>query len=57
MWFRFFCHCLGQYQGSEVWLYNNDGSGIRNTTELKWALNPEGISKKNIWIVPADVHY
>jgi len=56
-WFRFYCYCLGQYQGSEVWLYNDDGEGIRNTTELKWALNPKGISKENIWIVPADVHY
>ena len=55
--FRYYCYCLGQYSGSEIWLYNNDGEGIRNTRELKWALNPESISKENIWVVPADVHF
>jgi len=55
--FRYYCHCLGQYSGTEIWLYNNDGKGIKNARELKLALNPEGISKENIWIVPANVYF
>lgn len=57
--FRYFCHCVGQYVGSDIYLYDNDGSGIRSDNDLKNALEQYGHPKKDIkvYIVPADVHY
>ena len=66
--FRYHCHCAGQYLGSEIYLYDNDGSGIRKPKHLEDVLNKweclhgkEG--EKNpykdlgIYVVPADVHF
>ena len=66
--FRYHCHCAGQYEGSEIYLYDNDGGGIRTPKHLENVLNKweclhgyEG--KKNpyeglgIYVVPADVHF
>jgi len=65
--FKFRCHQAGEYQGSCVWLYDQDGEGIRDNEHLnhvlsKWACNHEGkpdpeLEDKYIYVVPADVHY
>ena len=67
--FKYYCHSLGEYQGSSIWLYDNDGSGIRDSKNLKNILNKwEYIYKdkkegknpyKNlkVFIIPCDVHY
>jgi hypothetical protein len=50
----------GQYEGSNIWLYDSDGSGIRTQRELDNVINnyghplPDG---EELWIVPADVHF
>ena len=56
--FKYFCFCLGQYQGTCVWLYDDDGSGIRDSENLKNVLNKWGEKKdtRNCYIVPIDVH-
>ena len=36
---RYPCYCIGQYRGSSVWLYDNDGEGIRDPGHLKDVLN------------------
>jgi hypothetical protein len=57
-WFKYFCHCAGQYQGSNVWLYDNDGEGIRDKKHLVNALNKWGKKdKRKIYVIPADVHH
>jgi len=65
--FKYWCHKAGEYRGNHVWLYDNDGEGIRNTTHLKnvldkWACNNSGepepqYDNLKIYVVPADVHY
>lgn len=65
--FRHRCYVLGQYRGYSVWLYDNDGTGIRTPSHLKnvlnkWAcLDKEGKENPykglNVYVVPADVHF
>lgn len=66
--FRYTASCIGQYEGCCIWLYNNDGCGIKNPTHLenvlnKWKCNYEKYGIENpykeldVWVVPADVHY
>ena len=61
-------HSAGQYVGPEIFLYDNDGSGIRSPKHLKDVLNKwptlyDGSGKENpykffhTWVIPADVHY
>ena len=50
---RYSMYCCGMYNGYCIWLYNNDGEGIRNQRDLKWALENNG---KSNWIIPVDVH-
>ncbi len=65
--FKYYCYCLGEYRGTNIWLYDNDGEGIQNTKHLKDVLNKwkclyedegkENPSKNlNIYIIPIDVH-
>ncbi len=65
--FKIRCFWLGQYRGSEIFLYDDDGEGIQNTKHLKDALNKwkciyedegkENPNKNNqIWVIPIDVH-
>ena len=67
MLFRSHCFHAGQYKGASVWLYDNDGDGIRTEKEMndalgKYACLYEDEGKKNpyendtVWVVPADVH-
>ena len=62
--YRYLCWCLGQYSGSEIFLYNCDGEGIRNKGELKRALDKydNGVdvvtqSGEKVWVSPFDVHF
>ena len=65
--FKWRCHQAGQYKGSCVYLYDQDGEGIRDNEHLKnvlskWACNHGGkpdpeLEDKSVFIVPADVHY
>jgi len=32
--FRYACYCIGQYAGPHIWLYDQDGEGIRDTHHL-----------------------
>ena len=65
--FKFRCNQAGEYRGPCVWLYDQDGEGIREKRHLhnvlnRWACinggepDPE-LEGKNLFIVPADVHY
>ena len=65
---RWYLGKLGSYDGSSVWLYDNDGSGIATRDHLdntisKWKCLYEDRDKKNpyagldVWVVPADVHF
>ena len=62
---RYQFYCIGQYDGSGIWLYDNDGSGIRTRHHLDNALTKwpdldhtsEEYKGLEVWIVPADVHY
>jgi hypothetical protein len=58
--FRYYCYAVGKYNGSSIWLYDNDGSGIRDRNHLKNALNKwdnEDYEGLKVFVVPADVHY
>lgn len=66
--FRYRCYNAGQYEGSEIYLYDNDGSGIRTPKHLedtlnKWQCLYEEQGKKSpykdlgVYVVPADVHF
>lgn len=57
--FKYYCNCIGQYSGPEIFLYDDDGSGIRSERELKDALNQYGKPNKElkVYVVPADVHH
>ncbi len=66
--FKYFCSCLGQYEGTEIFLYDDDGEGIDNSKHLKNVLNKwktiyedEGKENPNkdkkAWVIPCDVHY
>jgi hypothetical protein len=65
---KYWANKLGEYKGSNTWLYDSDGEGIRDTDHLesalnKWACLFEQKGKENpyaddkIWIVCADVHH
>jgi len=65
---RDYCYCVGQYNGNNIFLYDNDGEGIRNNERLnnvlsKWETLYEDKGEPNpykdlkIFVVPADVHY
>jgi hypothetical protein len=65
---RYYMYSVGKYDGSSYWLYNNDGSAIRTTKELRDALakyasyydqpgNTNPYKDLQVWVVPADVHF
>ena len=53
--FKHYCWTLGQYGGTAIWLYDNDGVGINDNRTLKSVLNKWGKGLK-VYCVPADVH-
>lgn len=57
--FRHYAYCLGEYRGSNVFLYDNDGEGIKNTKHLNHVLNKwdeDKYKNLNIYVVPCDCH-
>ena len=57
---RYYFYKLGQYEGSNIYLYDNDGSGIRNFKHLKDVLNKWGskdYQDLEIFVVCCDVHH
>jgi len=63
---RHYFHSAGQYKGSQVWLYDPEGEGIRDRVHLanvlhKWSNQYKGKSNPykdmKIWVTPSDVHY
>ena len=63
--FKYRCSCLGQYKGSDIRLYDNDGQGIRDNKHLKdtltkWKSLGKKVTKEyagmNVYITTADVH-
>lgn len=66
--FRHRCHCIGKYRGGDIFLYDNDGEGIRSKRHLKDVLNkwnclyekqnkPNPYKNDDVWVIPADVHF
>jgi len=63
--FRYFCHVIGEYKGPSIWLYDDDGEGIRDPSHLRnvmtrWETlykdeNP--LKNKKIYVIPVDVHF
>ena len=64
-WFKYHALCLGEEKGWGVWVFDEDGNGIKSLEHLKnviekWksVLGEENPYKdKEVWIVPVDVHY
>jgi hypothetical protein len=64
---RYSMYQCGSYSGPGIWLYDNDGSGIRDTKHLanvltKWkevfnAKTSQPYKGLDVYVVPADVHY
>ncbi len=65
---RFFAHSVGQYTGSNVCVYDNDGEGVRDSGHLKDALEKwpnlkdrrlcKGLENAgDVWLVTADAHH
>ena len=59
--FKYYCHCVGEYEGSDIWLYDNDGEGIRDSEHLKnvltkWGEQTEVYKDLKIYVIPVDVH-
>jgi len=56
--FKHYCHCAGQYEGSNVWLYDDTASGIRDSDHLRRVFEdwdePEDCQ---LFVVPFDVHF
>lgn len=50
--FRHYGYCVGQYIGHTIWIYDNEGNGVRNEKELSYL---EGLENK--WIALLDVHH
>ena len=66
--FKYYCSCLGEYKGSNIFLYDNDGEGISDSQHLKDVLTKwksfYGTENKEknkyiglkVFVVPIDVH-
>ena len=58
--FKYYCNCLGQYRGHSIFVYDNDGEGIRNYQHLKDVLNKWGAKEYKglkCYVIPCDCHY
>ncbi len=64
--FQLYCNALGQYRGSEVYLYDFEGEGIKTKQGLQNALNKYSslykekenpYKNKKVYVVPADAHF
>ncbi len=72
-WLQYHFKAIGDYYGESVWLYDNDGEGIKDRSHLNNVLNKWSTDNHykhesrahwhrqykdlDVYIVPADVHY
>lgn len=57
--FKYYANCVGRYDGAGVYLYDNDGEGIRTEKHLKNVLNKwdsKDYEGQEIFVVPCDCH-
>ncbi len=64
---RYYFYQIGKYEGSTIWLYDQDGAGIQHKGHLNDVLNKwESVYKDEktnpykgmkLWVTTADVHY
>jgi hypothetical protein len=56
---RFWMFKSGQYKGDTIYLYDNDGEGIRTREGLNSVLNQWGepVKGQKVYVTPFDVHY
>lgn len=58
--FLYECYCLGMRVGYKVYLYDNDGEGVKDYKTLYNVLHKGEDNKVykdlDVWVVPADVH-
>jgi len=65
---RYYMRQVGEYRGPAVWLYDDEGEGIRTAKNLKNTLDkyaclyeerglPNPKAAMDVWIVPADTHF
>ena len=57
--FHNYCFQFGQYEGTQIYLYGNDGEGIRNEKTLKNVLNKwdsKDYEDLDVFVVPCDCH-
>lgn len=54
---RYYFNIVGKYEGSDIYLYDEDGSGLRNFSDLKRITDELKNEKGDLWVVPADVHF
>ncbi len=57
--FRYPCYCIGEYGGSNIWLYDKDGEGIRTEKHLENASSNWGRKMDKdlkVYVIPADAH-
>ncbi len=58
MYFRYYCASLGQFQGPNIRLYDQVGTGIRTPRDLEDIMSYRfHWGDKPLWAVPFDVHY
>jgi hypothetical protein len=60
--FQHQCHIVGQYSGNYVYVYDDDGAGIKTPGHLrsvltKWQHQTNQYQHKDIYVVCADVHW
>lgn len=56
--YRHNAYSVGAYQGPGIFIYDNDGEGIRDPGHLHDALNKWGTKdSRKVYVVPADVHF
>jgi len=59
-WLQYHFKAVGDYCGESVWLYDQDGEGIKDREHLNHVLNKwddPKLKKLTTFVVPADVHY
>ena len=54
---RYTAHCIGQYAGHQIVLYDSGGCGIADLHEFEVMACDRPSGKDKRWIVAADVHY
>lgn len=52
---RYDFYRVGQFEGPEIYVYDQWGAGIRSPGDLAEQIEREGA--ENLWVVPADVHH